>query len=437
MKLPLAVAVVILVVGASLIGFDYQRLVAVRASHAQLVAEAATLGIAIDPSHPAEPVRIAKHERENREQGPALTAAEFIAFALEMEASEQKNGGRTSDEMQQRVTEFIDRLMALSPVQLKALIAEVRNDKELKSETRQNFIGFSIMTLANDHPQTALALFTESSDLFKDGKMGGQVVASSLARWAKIDPMAALAWIRKNSATYAELITEDTKRGMIFGAAVQYPKLAFKLLGELDLKDPDNAVQGIVGAARTAEERTTALAGLRLYLATLNDGKAISDTANKAVFVLARGVAQDGFAAGSQWLTTANLTPAELEAFAEGLNGAISNDDTGPWIEWLGSSLPLAQATAKIRGFVGNWAQNDCQAAGKWLGTLPDGFTKNTSVRAYAESVSRYDPEVAAQWALTLPAGKDRNETLISIYQNWPSNDAAGAAAFAKQYGIR
>lgn len=437
MKLPLAVAVIILVVGASLIWFDHQRLVAVEQTHAQLVSEAAALGIAIDPAHRGEPVRIAKHERENREQGPALTAAEFIAFALEMEASEQKNGGRTTDEMQQRVMEFIDRLMALSPVQLKSLIAEVRNDKELKSETRQNFIGFSIMTLANDHPQTALELFTESSDLFKDGKMGGQVVASALARWAKIDPMAALAWVRKNSANYAELITEDTKRGMIFAAAVQYPKLAFKLLGELGLKDPDNAVQGIVGAARTAEEKSTTLAGLRLYLATLSDARTISETANKALFVLARGIAQDGFAAGSQWLATANLTPPELEAFAEGLNGAIPNGDTGPWIEWLGISLPPAQATAKIRIFVSNWAQSDCQAAGKWLGSVADGPTKDTSIRAYAETVARYDPQVAAQWALTLPAGKDRDETLISIYQNWPRNDTAGAAAFAKQYGIK
>ena len=437
MKLPLAVAVLILVVGASLIGYDYQRLGALRQTHAQLVAEAASLGIAMDPSHPAVPIRITQHERENRAVGPTLTAAEFIAFALEMEAFEKKNGGQTDEAMQQRVMDFIDRLMTLNPAQLKSLIAEVRTNKDLKDETRQNFIGFSIMTLANDHPQTALALFAESSDLFKDGRMGGQVVASALARWAKIDPLAALAWVRKNADDYSAFITEDTKRGMIFGAAVQYPKLAFKLLGELGLKDTDNAVHGIIGAARTAEEKTTTLTALRLYLATLEDAKVRTGTANKAVFVLARGIAQDGFEAGTRWLASASLSPTELDAFAEGLNGAIPNNETGQWIEWLGNALPADLASAKIRNFVGNWTQSDCQAAGKWLGSTPEGPAKIVATRAFAETVSRYEPDTAAQWALTLPPGKDRNETLVSIYQNWPRNDPAGAAAFAAQYGIK
>jgi hypothetical protein len=51
--------------------------------------------------------------------------------------------------------------------------------------------------------------------------------------------------------------------------------------------------------------------------------------------------------------------------------------------------------------------------------------------------VAEYEPQTAVQWALTLPAGEGRTDTLDSIYQNWPADDAAGAAVFAAKYGIK
>jgi hypothetical protein len=439
MKISIAASVLILAVAAGFGLQNQQRLGVVRENHARLAAEAAKLGISLDPSNDADPVHITKRGRADREAEARLAATEFIAFAKEMEAIE-KNGGAPDEAMQKRTMEFMDRMMSLDSAQLKILIAELRASKELKDETRQGLIAFSIMTLSNDHPQAALALLTESSDLLDNDNMGTHVVSSSLAKWGKDDPLAALEWVKKNSAKFPDLVTEDAKRGLISGAAVSDPRLAFKLIGELGIKEAVFPISGIIGAAKTAEDRTVVLGALREHLATISDEAARHNVANNAVVALARGVVKEGFEAGTKWLASANLSPVELESFASGLSSSDKKGESGQWIEWIGATLPADKSSDSIRNIVRNWTQDDFQAAGKWLTTAPEGEAKNTSIRSYAETVSRYEPETAAQWAMTLPAGKDRDQTLKKIYHNWPKGDDVAkeaAAAFAKEHGIK
>ncbi len=435
MKISLALSVVILAAAASLSWHDHQRLVTVRENHAKLVAEAATLGIALDPSRPADPVRITKRERENKEVDAKAAAAEFIAFAKEMEAMEKK-GGPPDEAVQKRIMEIMDRMMSLDASQLKILIAEVRADKSLKDETRNNLIGFSIMTLASDHPQAALAHFTESSDLFKDNNMSEHVVSSSLSKWAKDDPMAALEWVRKNGEKFPDLVTDDAKRGLISGTAVNDPKLAFQLIGELGLKDTSQAISGIMSAAKTPAERTATLAALRDHLATLPDEQARNEATASSMGGFTRGLAQEGFASATQWIAGANFSPTELKSIIGGLSYSIKSDETGQWIEWIGEKLPPKTSASNISNIVRNWTQNDYQAAGKWLTTAAAGPTKNAAIRSYAETVSEYEPATAIQWAMTLPPGEERKQTLQQIHDNWPKDDAAAKDAFAKEHGI-
>lgn len=439
MKISIAASIVILLVAALFGVPNQQRLVMVRASHAKLVAEAATLGIFLDSSNAADPVRITKRGRADREADARLAAAEFIAFAKEMEAIEKK-GGPPDEAMQKRTMEMMDRMMSLDSAQLKILIAELRANKELKDETREGLISFAIMTLSNDHPQAALALLTESADLFKENGMGKHVVSSSLTKWANDDPLAALEWVRKNSGKFPDLITDDAKRGLISGAAVSDPKLAFKLIGELGIKETSSPVSEIIDAAKTAEDRTAVLGALREHLATIANEDTRQSAANNAVAALARSVVKEGFESGTKWIAAANLSPAELESFASALSYSDKKGETGQWIEWIGKNLPSEKSDDPIRNIVRNWTRDDFQAAGEWLTRAPEGPTKNTSVRSYAETVSKYEPETAGQWAMTLPPGKDRDQTLKRIYHNWPKGDDAAkqaAAAFAKEHGIK
>jgi hypothetical protein len=436
MKVSIAASILILLVAALFGVPGHQRLSTLRESHAKLVAAAAQLGVSIDTNNPDDPVRVTKREREDQEADARAAAAEFIAFAKEMEAM-QKKGGPPDEAMQKRIMEIMDRMMSLDPAQLKILIAEVRAAKNLKDETRQNLIGFSIMTLSGDHPQAALALFTESSDLFTESGMGNHVISSSLAKWAKDDPLAAVEWVRKNSMKFPDLITEDAKRSLISGTAIQDPKLAFKLIGELGIKDASQSINGIVRAARTPEERTATLTALREHLATITDEKARRELSEKSVRCFTDNIVEAGFDDGTRWIAESDFTPAELDSFASGLRSYVKSDEVGKWIEWIGGKLPPEKADARIENLVSSWTRNDYQAAGKWLASAPDGPAKIAAVSAYAGTVSEYEPETAAQWALTLPPGKDRDQTLKTIYENWPKGDTAAREAFKQEHGIK
>jgi hypothetical protein len=334
---------------------------------------------------------------------------------------------------------MMDRMMSLDTSQLKIVIAEFRASKEVGDEMRRGLIGFSIMTLASDHPQAALALFTETSDDFKDEGMGNHVISTSLAKWAKDDPMAALDWVRKNGEKFPDLVNDDAKRGMIAGAAANDPKLAFSLIGELGFEDVSRPIDKIVDAARTPAERTATLAALREHLETLTNPKARDDTSRTAIRELVQSAAKDGFEAGSKWIDEAGFTPEQLAQIG-GVTPEAKGDDTGKWVEWMGETLPAENSHDAIRNMVTTWTRDDYQAAGTWLAATPEGPARDSSVRAYAETVAGYDPETAAQWAATLPAGKDREQTMKSIYQKWPRDDEASKAAraaFGKAHGIK
>jgi hypothetical protein len=433
-KISIAASILILLL-AALFGFHaHQQLVTVRKTHARLVASANQLGISIVPSRPDALVRITKREREDKQADAKAAAVEFIAFAREMEANREK-GVSTDEARLKRQMEIMDRMLTLDSAQLKILITEVRAAKDLKDSTRQGLLNRSLKLLAQDSPQAALALLTEPSDLFKGS--GSLNISPSLAQWATDDPLAALEWVRNNSAKFPDLITESAKRGLISGTAIQDPKLAFKLIDELGLENPSFVVTGIVRAATTPEQRTATLAALREHLANLKDEKARKDLSRSAVYEFAQNIGNEGFEAGSQWITAAGFTPAELESFAGGLYSSIKNGENGRWIEWIGENLPPRKAADKIESMVRGWTQTDFQAAGNWINSVPDGPTKNTAIRSYALTVSGYEPETAAQWALTLPPGKDRDSTLNRIYQNWPKDDPAAKEAFKQQHGIK
>lgn len=444
MRIPLAIAALILALGAGLGWHDSQQLAAIRQTRGQLIAEAARRGIAPDLSNPSGPARIPKRERENREASAKRTAAEFIAFGKAREAFEISAKGHPDAAMQKemgrRMTEFRERMMSMDPAQMSALIAEIRSSQDLSEETRRRLVAVSVLALANDHPQAVLALFT-GSDLAKDDNNGSYVISSSLARWAKDDPLAALEWVRNHAAKFPQLITDDAKRGLLSGTAIQDPKLAFKLIEELGLKGTDPVIQTIVGAARTPDDKFATLAALREHLATLSDASARDEAATANLTVLAHGVVQEGFAAARQWLAAADLSPAELAGVAGALNfDTARSGETGQWLEWLGQTLPPGKADERIEFLVTSWTRSDPQAAGQWLAGTPEGPAKNTAIRTYAETIARYEPATAAQWALTLPAGTMREATLKRIYQDWPKGDPAAAeaaAAFAQQHGIK
>ena len=436
MKIPIALSLLILVLGSVLGWQQNQRQASVCASHEKLVAQAAQLGITLDPTSAVEGVRVTKRgqQREDKEADAKTLAAEYIAFAKEREAMKKK-GGQLAMATHEQAKKFRDRIMALDPTQMKILIAEVRASPELEKESRESLISLPIMILTSDHPQTAFAMLTESPDFMKENGMDDYATFELLNKWAKDDPAAALEWVRANGAKFPDLVDDDTKFGMISGTAVNDPQLAFKLIAELGLKDGDQAISYIVDAAKTSEERTAILTALRAHLSTLPEGEIRDQASRAAIQELGANAAKEGFEAGSKWLENAALNREQLAEFCD-LSYGIKREETGKWIEWIDTKLPVEKCKGNIRQLVRNWTEIDYQAVGKWLATTPDGLSKNISIRCYAEDIAKYEPASAAQWAMTLPPGQDRNETLKNIYQKWPENDDAAKQAFKKLHGM-
>jgi hypothetical protein len=443
MKNSIALSIIIVGIAAGLGWHGHRRLSLAEEAHAKLVADATRLGISTDTNDPTADVRFSRGERADRGENGRQTAVELIAFAKEMEERQKKGDTSENDQvMQKRMLEMMDRIAALDATGIKSFIAEVRATTEIKEDMKEGLIGFSIMMLASDHPQAALAIYTEMADVVKNSQMKEQVIASALAEWAKKSPDAALEWVRKNGEAHPDVVTERAKLGIINGTAAQNPQLAFKLITELKLSDPGQAINQMINSTRTPAERTAILENTREYLKTIADPKKREQLQRNSMSNLMGEVAKEGFDSGSKWIVSSKLTPEELQNIGEaGIHSHyLKGDDAGKWIIWMGENVPGEKPANGIRNMMQTWAEQDYKAAGLWLDQAPAGLAKDTSIRAYAETVSRYEPEAAAQWVEILPPGKDKDITIRRIYDNWPKKDAAGkeaAAAYAAKHGIK
>ncbi|MES2921849.1 MAG: hypothetical protein V4819_09890 [Verrucomicrobiota bacterium] len=431
-KLSIASALLIVAVGGALGLKHQQRLTVLHGEQRELAARARQLGISTEA---AADLPLTKRQRDDRAKQANAMAREFIAFGREIEIHDQQ-GNESDEAFEKRGLEMQAKLMGLDASQLKVLIASLRDDKSLSNETRQNLICYSIAMIGEDHPAAALALYYESADILADSLTGSTVVSSTLANWAKKDPLAAREWVSKNTAEHPDLADDEAKRNIVAGAAENDPKLAFKLIGEMQLEDATSAVQLLVEAGRTAGQRTAILAALREHLATLPEGPERDDLLQESLETMGRNLSNESFEAVQSWISESKLNSAESAQFAAGLSYFNTKQDTGRWIDWMAQNLPAEAVANNVDNLIGQWTQEDYQAAGKWLAAAADGPAKQAAVSTYAGTVAEYEPQTAVQWALTLPAGEARQATFESIYQNWPKSDAAAAAAFAKQYGV-
>lgn len=431
LKFSIAASILILVVGGALGLRHQQRLTILRGEQRDLTVKAEKLGIATTD---AAETPVTKRQREDRANQVSAFSKDLVAFGREIEAHEQ-NGSESDEAFEKRGLEMQAKLMELDASQLKQLIASLRDDTSLSDETRQNLICYSISMLGTDHPAAALALYSESADLLKDSLTGASVVSATLANWAKIDPLAAREWIRKNAAAYPDLADDDAKRSIIAGAAANDPGLAFKLIGEMQIEDTSTAVDSLIEAGKTPEQRTAILDALRDHLATVPESER-ADLLQESLESMGRNLSNESFESVKSWIAKSNLTPEESAQFAAGLSYFNTGKETGRWIDWMAGNLPADTVAQNVDNLIGQWTQQDYQAAGNWLSAAPEGPAKQAAVSTYAGTVAEYEPQTAVQWALTLTDGEARQATFEAIYQNWPKSDAAAAEAFAKEHGI-
>jgi hypothetical protein len=437
MKLPLALTFIILAAGSFWGVHETQVLTQLREKHRLVVQEATALGVSADGSKSSTQTRATKRLREDSSRKVKEFAATLVAFAKEME--EVEKGGKQPDaEMQKRIMEMVDGMLSLNADELKILIAEMRGRSDLDDDMRKNMIGFSIMMLAQQHPQTALAIFTESSDMLDKDGMSAHVLSSALSQWAKDQPLAALEWIKKNAEKHPDLVKDDAKMAVIAGAAQTDFGLAFQLAGELKLSADDGSMlRRMADSANTPERQTEFLAALRKQASNTTDKDQADKLMKSGLGSLFSKVSESGFEKTTAWMESAKLSAGETEDMAGRLNYHSTKADTGKWLDWVASREMDPKKTENSTGnLVREWTRNDYKAAGEWLAKSPAGPLKETATMSYLETVAPYDPDVAAQWAQTLTAdGKAR--AMKNIHEKLKQKDQAAAEEFAKRHGIQ
>lgn len=268
---------------------------------------------------------------------------------------------------------------------MKALLAEIQTSPDLNQQTRGMLRSSCTTVLANDHPQAALGMFTSSPELFAEYGMG--LVCTALASWSRSDLTAALEWLKKNQpySPYAE-------SGIISAVAEQDPQYAFRLIGQLDLKDKHQAAWQIVNSAKTFEQKSATLAGLREYLPTIQTGDALDHYGESYLRLLAADMHREDIEAITGWISESKLTPQELDPFLDGLANATQSDETGRWIEWMRHSLPTEQADRRIENLINNWVTRDHQAATQWAERQPKGKDRDQVLKMIQTHRTRQGP---------------------------------------------
>ena len=434
MKFSISVSVLILAIGIMLGLMRRTQLETLKKDQRELISQAQKFQIDVEFSNRTSDQRATKRPRALPDSPQAMTG-KLLAYAKEVELHD-KDGTEPDEDFEKRGLELYKQLMALSDAELQSAIQALRDDESISLAARRSTVWSALFLMSEDHPVVSVALFTESAKLLGDDEISKYAFSSSLANWAKVDPVAALEWTRKNAATHPDIAGENAVQAIISGAAKKDLKLALKLVSEMNPEDFTTGLRTIAETGETPAQRTAIIAAIREKLAGISDLTNRDAHLNQALEAMGRSLSNEDFESVQSWLKNTQLSEQESAHFASGLSYSQTKQDTGRWIEWMEKTLPPDQLGESVDGLIGQWTQQDYVAAGKWLTKFPAGPAKSAAVSSYAVTVAEYEPQVAVQWALTLPTGKKRQETFVSIYENWPKNDSVAANIFAKQHGI-
>ena len=442
-KNSILVSALILTVGVAVSWQDHRQLAAARVNQSRLAAKLAAAGNRIDLSQAGKNVEITKRPRDKREEKRHESSSDVMSLIREL-AADFRNTHHLDPDSSAKLRTLETRLKSLDTAQWKALIAEIHKDQVFNEFGNTNEILSSLMMMVEIHyrdsgqPQTLITLATQFPILFKDNEKGLAGMGTCMALWAKQDSTSAVAWIRKNHVIFPGLVNDNDISGeMLSTVAMKDPALAFQLIGELGIENPNNSIGHITMLAETAENRTANLAALRRYVLTMPMGEERDQALNGGVKGLIGSAMMQGFETGTEWMTHAGIAPEQFGLmFDQLVENGPGFDGDNRWVDWLIQHLPQEKVAEKVTKLVTSWVEEDYKSAGEWITGHADDVVKNAGIGAYAHAVAAYEPAVAVQWAMTLPPGEARKNALKGVYENWLETDPGGKETFGKQHGF-
>ena len=259
----IGISVMILEVAAAVGWRIDARLADTRAEENVLAAEAARLKVGTGDTHPARKIRPSRAERE---QEAKQLAVAYIALP--------KARQRIVINSVEYATAVERQIAALDTSRLKIFLADVLAAMELDGTIVAERVNRLLTNLARNDPRGALDLFTKHASICRKD-LNCNVVSTALGAWAKDDPIAAAAWMKENAGEFPEAVSAQSLSNVMHPAAEKDPRLAFTFIASLGLNASHtfSALNDIVTAAATDEQRHTTLAALREYRDAHKDDK--------------------------------------------------------------------------------------------------------------------------------------------------------------------
>lgn len=432
MRIHLIVSVIIIAIAAGLNRHFDERLTAARSERVALSSKAAESGISTETNRPTRHAARPKIDH-------AVDAHQLARDCIDL--MRKTRNGETPDEATKAAFGKIEATFPhLNATEWKIILTALLDAEDIDKEKRLLISRYWLRQyLAESNPHAALQFVKEHAASFNDEEGVEGVVVDALRNLAKNDPLAAVEWMKKNDAELPVATKLQSQVAVIHTVAIKDPELAFSLISELklDYNFTHKAMQTIVTAAKSNDERNTTLAALRKYRDTNKKDKKLSSETERMVGYFSWGFKETGIKGAKAWIANSNLTEKELGAFCDELSRNYDGTEHAEWIEWMGEALDPDLGTSPIMDMISRWTDRDYESAGKWLASAPEGPAKIAAIRGYAWHTFKHDPETAMKWIYTLPPGRDRDETLKTIHMNWSKDDPTGKEAFKMEHRIK
>jgi hypothetical protein len=344
MKTSLALAIAILILGAVPGIYPWRQLSEIRESRLKLTVEAARLGLSADTPDNASESRVANRQRQEMAKQADATAAEIISLARKMEEL-RKSGGKPDGASQKQAMDLMGNLTDADASGLQQVLAQLKDYREISSATRGELAAYSIIILAEDHPEAAAALFAESPN--DPGRRD-----------------AVLAALRGYLATLPDESERNEIRGRAFGV----------FASAADTAGYDNLTKWLADSKLTPEEKTQFANGLTYFTSRENTGRWV------------------------EWMS-GNLAAESLPDPVREIVGEWTRQDYAAAGKWLATTPDGPAKQAAVAAYAEAVAEYEPQVAVQWALTLPAGTQRDATFKSIYQNWPASDPEGAAGFA--------------------------------------
>ncbi len=352
------------------------------------------------------------HRRQHLSHQPL----QIDTFAVDLTSNIQryqklaKNSSEFNHEVQRRTLRHLKTIESMSGEELQSLIQEILSKDDSSELFRQEICLSLIEVFGRKEPQWSLNYLVNSSKLFKQATLKREVVLTCLYHATKESPTDAAGltqWLEKHEKG-TDLVDQFVRQQFItILADAGHPQAfqnAFKYLKESHLPPNNPATfRAIFQKANREDERLIAINAFRAYLTENISNPVDQEKSYQQISAITPYVVHDGFAAGSRWFDRSKLSNQELDHLIQGLAQKDMNDETGKWIEWLGTGEMTEKRKNVIRKLTQDWTLKDYQATDQWLTSIPDSLHRNIAIQSHANTIAKVHPDKAAKWLKGLP----------------------------------